>query len=156
MTKKQSCYSMLSTNPESRIRPDPGMRSTGAFAAALGSDRVVGGLQKFRTGKVIGRNAGVAENVFYKGSFRLAECTLQVMLFSNPGWGSTCCVWRFRCIVSHDVGCQLPLKVSDSVRHWEFLQQKFKFWFWEELNISKGKLPSLRYNSQRKIGFLHH
>lgn len=53
MAKKQS-YSMLSTNPESRDRPDPGMSSTGAFVTPLGPDRAVGGLQKFRIGKVIG------------------------------------------------------------------------------------------------------
>lgn len=91
MAKKQSCYSMLSTNPESRVRQDPGMSSTGAFATPLGPGRAVGGLQKFRIGKVIGWYTGVAENFFYKGSFSLAEHTLQVMLFSNPGWKSTCC-----------------------------------------------------------------
>lgn len=117
MAKKQSCYSMLSTNPENRVRSDPGMSSTGAFATPLGLGKAVAGLQKFRIGKVVGRYAGVAENFFYKGSFSLAEHALQVMLFSNPGWGATCWFWRFRCIMSHDVDCQLLLKVSDSVRH---------------------------------------
>lgn len=147
---------MLSTNPESKVRPDPGMSGTGAFATPLGPGRVIGGLQKFRIGKVIGRYAGVAKNLFYKGSFSLAEHTLQVMLFTNPGWRSTCCFYSFRYIVPYDVDCQLPLNISDSVRHWVFLQQKFKFWLWEQLNISNGKLPSLRYYSQAKIGFLCH
>lgn len=148
---KQSCYSMLSTNPEGRVTPDPGMSSTGAFATPLGPGRAVGGLQKFRIGKVIGRYADVAENIFYRGSISLTEHTLHVMLVSNPGWGSTCCFYRFRCIVPYDVDCHLPLKVSDSVRLWVFLQQRFKFWLWEQLNISKGKLPSLRYYSQTRI-----
>lgn len=146
MANKQSCNSMLSADPESRVRPDPGRSSTGAFATPLGPGREVGGLQKFRLG-----NAGVAENLFYRSSFSLSEHTLQVMLFSNPGWRSKCCFYRFRCIVPYDVDCQLPLKISDSVRLWVFLQQKFKFCLWELLNISKGKLPSLRCSSQTKI-----
>lgn len=91
MAKKQGCYSILSTNPESRVRPDPGMSSTEAFATPLGPGRVSECLQKFRIGKVIVRYADVAENLFYKGSFSLAEHTLQVMLLSNPGWGPACC-----------------------------------------------------------------
>lgn len=57
---------MLRTNPESRVRPDPGMSSTGAFATPLGLGRAVGGLQKFRIGKVIGWYADVAANSFTK------------------------------------------------------------------------------------------
>lgn len=91
MAKKQGSYSILSTNPESRVRPDPGMSSTEVFATPLGPGRVIECLKKFRIGKVIGRYADVAENFFYKGSFSLVEPTRQVMLFSNPGWGSTCC-----------------------------------------------------------------
>lgn len=56
--------------------------------------------------------------------------------------------------MSHGVDCQLPPQVSDSVRHWEFLRQKFSFWLEGESNTAKGKLLALSYYSQMKIGTL--
>lgn len=62
MAKKQS-YSMLNTKPASRVRADSGVsRTCGTFVTALGLDRAVGGLQKFRTGKLIGGYPSVAKN----------------------------------------------------------------------------------------------
>lgn len=92
MAKKQS-YSMPNTEPASRVKADPGMsRTHGAFATPLGLDRAVGGLKKFRIGKMVGRYPSVAENfsLLLIVSFSLAEHILLVMLTSNPGCGSKC------------------------------------------------------------------
>lgn len=55
---------MLNTKPASRVRAGPGVsRTYGVFAAPLGLDRVVGGLQKFKIGKII-RYHRFAENFY--------------------------------------------------------------------------------------------